>query len=159
MQSGKLGYLESLRKAVVLIRELEVTSLDDLEQAAREGRVRGLKGFGEKTELLILEGIPKVRARQGARRPLWETRPLAEQLLERVRAAPGVLRAEIAGSVRRYAETNGDIDIVAAGGPPEPVMEAFANAPGVSEILARASLLRRSSRPRSTTSRAAGSTT
>ena len=78
-----------------------------------------------------------MRARQGARRPLWETRPLAEQLLERVRAAPGVLRAEIAGSVRRYAETNGDIDIVAAGGPPEPVMEAFANAPGVSEILAR----------------------
>ena len=66
MQSGKLGYLESLRKAVVLIRELEVTSLDDLEQAAREGRVRGLKGFGEKTELLILEGIPKVRARRRA---------------------------------------------------------------------------------------------
>ena len=99
--------------------------------------MRGLKGFGEKTEQLILEGIPKVRARQGARRPLWETRPLAEQLLERVRAAPGVLRAEIAGSVRRYAETNGDIDIVAAGGAPEPVMEAFVNAPGVAEILAR----------------------
>ena len=156
VQSGKLEYLESLRKefphgaldlvqipglgprkAVVLIRELDVTSLDDLEKAAREGRVRGLKGFGEKTEQLILEGIPKVRARLGARRPLWETRPLAEQLLERVRAAPGVVRAEIAGSVRRYAETNGDIDIVAAGGPPEPVMEAFVNAPGISEILAR----------------------
>ena len=156
VRSGKLEYLESLRKefphgaldlvqipglgprkAVALIRELDVTSLDDLERAAREGRVRGLKGFGEKTEQLILEGIPKVRARQGARRPLWETRPLAEQLLERVRAAPGVVRAEIAGSVRRYAETNGDIDIVAAGGPPEPVMEAFVNAPGVTEILAR----------------------
>ena len=156
VRSGKLEYLEKLRtefphgaldlvqipglgprKAVVLIKELDVTSLDDLEKAAREGRVRGLKGFGEKTEQLILEGIPKVRARQGARRPLWETRPLAEQLLERVRAAPGVLRAEIAGSVRRYAETNGDIDIVAAGAAPEPVMEAFVTAPGVAEILAR----------------------
>ena len=156
VKSGKLEYLEKLRqefphgaldlvqipglgprKAVVLIQELDVASLDDLEKAAKEGRVRGLKGFGEKTEQLILEGIPKVRARQGARRPIWETRPLAEQLLERVRAAPGVVRAEIAGSVRRYAETNGDIDIVAAGGPPEPVMEAFVNAPGVAEILAR----------------------
>src|SRR3954464_7289549 len=74
------------RKAVMLIRELDVTSLDDLEKAAREGRLRGLKGFGEKTEQSILEGIAKVRARQGARRPLWETRPLAEQLLARVRA-------------------------------------------------------------------------
>src|SRR5437016_2334857 len=87
---------------------------DDLEKAAREGRVRGLKGFGEKTERSILEGIAKVRARQTARKPLWETRPLAEQLVARVRAAPGVARAEIAGSVRRYDETNGDIDIVAA---------------------------------------------
>ena len=156
VRNGKLEYLEKLRqefphgaldlvqipglgprKAVVLIKELDVTSLDDLEKAAREGRVRGLKGFGEKTEQQILEGIGKVRARQGARKPLWETRPLAEELLQRVRAAPGVTRAEIAGSVRRYAETNGDIDIVAAGGAPEPVMEAFVSAPGVTEVIAR----------------------
>jgi DNA polymerase (family 10) len=156
VQNGKLEYLENLRrefprgaldlvqipglgprKAVVLIKELDVASLDDLEKAAREGRVRGLKGFGEKTEQAILEGIAKVRARHGARKPLWQTRPLAEQLLERVRAAPGVQRAEIAGSVRRYAETNGDIDIVAAADAAEPVMEAFATAPGVDEILAR----------------------
>ena len=128
------------RKAIVLIRELDITSLDDLEKAASEGRLRGLKGFGEKTEQAILEGVAKVRARQVARKPLWETRPLAEQLVERVRAAPGVMRAEIAGSVRRYSETNGDIDIVAAvKGPVEPVMEAFAVAPGVAELLARGS--------------------
>jgi DNA polymerase (family 10) len=128
------------RKALVLIRELDIASLDDLEKAASEGRLRGLKGFGEKTEQAILEGVAKVRARQGARKPLWETRPLAEQLVERVRAAPGVRRAEIAGSVRRYSETNGDIDIVAAvSGPVEPVMEAFAVAPGVAELLARGS--------------------
>src|SRR4051812_20215260 len=157
VKNGSLKYLEELRrefphgaldlvqipglgprKAATLIHELDVSTLDDLEKAAREGRVRGLKGFGEKTELAILEGIARVRERQAARRPLWETRPLAEQLLIRVRAAPGVVRAEIAGSVRRYAETNGDIDIVAAcKGPPEPAMEAFATGPNVVEVLAR----------------------
>jgi len=84
------------RKAVTLIRELDIVTLDDLEKAARAGRLRDLKGFGERTEQAVLEGIAKVRARQAERKPLWETRPLAEQLLDRVRAAPGVTRAEIA---------------------------------------------------------------
>src|SRR3954470_120827 len=157
VKNGSLKYLEELRrefphgaldlvqipglgprKAATLIHELDVSTLDDLEKAAREGRVRGLKGFGEKTELAILEGIARVRERQAARKPLWETRPLAEQLLVRVRGAPGVVRAEIAGSVRRYAETNGDVDVVAAtSGPVEPLMEEFAHAPGVTEVLAR----------------------
>src|SRR5438067_2026108 len=157
VNTGKLDYLEKLRldfpkgaldlvqipglgprKAAALIRELDVVNLDDLEKAAHEGRVRGLKGFGEKTEQAILEGVATVRARQAGRRPLWETRPRAEQLVARVRAAPGVVRAEIAGSVRRYNETNGDIDVVAAvDGAVEPLMEEFAHAPGVTEILAR----------------------
>jgi len=106
VKTGSLKYLDELRrefphgaldlvqipglgprKALVLIRDLDVTSVDDLEKAAKEGRVRGLKGFGERTEQQILEGIVKLRERQGARKPLWETRPLAEQLLRRVRAA------------------------------------------------------------------------
>ena len=157
VNTGNLKYLEDLRrdfphgaldlvqipglgprKAATLIRELEVATVDDLEKAAREGRVRGLKGFGEKTEKSILEGIARLRERRAARKPLWETRPLAEQLLARVRTVAGVLQAEIAGSVRRYQETNGDIDIVAAvEGAVEPLMEAFAVAPGVAEVLAR----------------------
>lgn len=157
VRTGRLQYLEDLRrdfphgaldlvqipglgprKAAALIRELDVGNVEDLEKAAREGRVRGLKGFGERTEKSILEGIARLRERQAARKPLWETRPLAEQLLLRVGAVPGVVRAEIAGSVRRYAETNGDIDIVAAmDGPVEAAMEAFAQGPGVVEVLAR----------------------
>lgn len=157
VKTGTLKYLEDLRrefphgaldlvqvpglgprKAAMLIRELDVASLDDLEAAARDGRVRGLKGFGGKTEQTILEGIAKLRARASARKPLWETRPLAEQLLTLVRAVPGVTRAEIAGSVRRYAETNGDIDIVAAArGPTEPVMEQFVHFSQATEVLAQ----------------------
>ena len=157
VNTGKLEYLEKLRldfprgaldlvqipglgprKAAILIRELDVVNLDDLEKAAHAGRVRVLKGFGEKTEQAILEGIAKVRVRQTARKPLWETRPLAEQLVASVRRALGVVRAEIAGSVRRYNETNGDVDVVAAvKGPVEPVMQAFADAAGVAEVLAR----------------------
>src|SRR3954467_366725 len=154
VKTGSLKYLEELRrefphgaldlvqipglgprKAVILIRELDVASIDDLEKAAKEGRVRGLKGFGERTEHQILEGIAKFRERQSARKPLWETRPLAEQLLRRVRAVPGTTRAEIAGSVRRYAETNADVDLVAATDSAEPVMEAFCTSPGVAEVL------------------------
>jgi DNA polymerase (family 10) len=152
---GRLEYLENLRrefphgaldlvripglgprKAATLIKELDVASLDDLEKACREGRVRGLKGFGEKTEASILEGIAQLKA-SGGKKPLWETLPFAEKLLACVRAAPGVVRAEIAGSVRRYAELNSDVDIVAAGAPVEPIMDAFATAPGVVEVIAR----------------------
>src|SRR5438105_11030960 len=94
----------------------------------------------EISQLLQLKGenASKVRVRQTARRRLGETRPLAGQLVASVRRAPGVVRAEIAGSVRRYNETNGDIDVVAAvKGPVEPVMQAFADAAGVAEVLAR----------------------
>src|SRR5207248_295204 len=124
------------RKAAVLIRKLDVANLDDLERVAREGRVRGLKGFGERTEKLILDGIGQAKARQ-TRQPLYESRRIAEKLLERVRKVPGVLRAEIAGSVRRYAETNGDIDLVVASPTADPAMEAFATSVEVMEVIAR----------------------
>src|SRR5256714_5795500 len=142
--TGRLRYLDELRKefplgaldlmripglgprkAAMLIKELDVGSLTDLERAVREHRVRGLKGFGERTELQIQQGIEALKATQ-ARRPLYETRRLAEKLLERVRAAPGVTRVEIAGSVRRYKEPNADVDLVAAAAAPAPVMDRFA---------------------------------
>src|SRR6202521_5048943 len=101
------------RKAAALIRELDVGTLADLEKACLEHRVRALKGVGEKTEAQILEGVRAVKTHE-RRWALGETRRFGETLLALVRAQPGIARAEIAGSVRRYAETNGDLDIVAA---------------------------------------------
>src|ERR1700687_2283398 len=120
------------------MRRLCFGSNGDLEKACLEQRVRGLKGFGEKSEQQILEGVRAMKTRE-RRWPLGETRRMAEKLLARVRAAPGIARAEIAGSVRRYAETNGDVDLVAAlaeGAAAEPVMEAFRSAPGVESVIA-----------------------
>jgi len=153
--TGKLQYLEDLRaelpgpalellrvpglgpkRAAMLLRELKPASLQDIADACRAGRVREMKGFGEKMEQQILEGLAEYQAR-GERRPLYETLPAARALLERVRAAPGVVRAEIAGSVRRYAELNADVDLVASAPAHAPVMEAFATAPEVREVLAR----------------------
>src|SRR5918912_3888753 len=57
------------RKAATLIKELGVANLDDLERACREGRVRGLKGFGTRTEQMILDGLAAARVRQ-TRQPL-----------------------------------------------------------------------------------------
>ena len=158
--TGELKYLQALRaefppgalelvripgvgprKAVALIRELDIGTLDDLEKACLEQRVRGLKGFGEKSEQQILEGVRAMKTRE-RRWPLGETRRMAEKLLARVRAAPGIARAEIAGSVRRYAETNGDVDLVAAlaeGALPEPAMEAFRTASDVEQVIANGS--------------------
>ncbi len=98
--------------------------------------MRGLRGFGEKTEQQILQALEALQATQ-ARQPLYETRRVAEKLLERVRSAPGVTRAEIAGSVRRYKETNADVDLVAAAADPAPVMDRFAETSETVEVLAR----------------------
>lgn len=156
--TGKLGYLEDLRRefpgpalelmkvpglgpkrAGILLKELNAKSLAEIAEACRAGRVRELKGFGEKMEQQILEGLAEYQAR-GQRRPLQQTRPAALGLLERVRSAPGVVRAEVAGSVRRFAELNADVDLVAsvaAAGLHGPAMDAFCAGPDVQTVMSR----------------------
>ncbi|MCP3101842.1 DNA polymerase/3'-5' exonuclease PolX [Myxococcus sp. K15C18031901] len=125
------------RKVGALWRELGVGSVDALEQACREQRVRQLKGFGEKSEAKILEGIALYRRARGERKLLGDALPVAEALLERVRASPGVVRASLGGSVRRRAETVADVDIIASAADPGPVLDALATAPGVAAVLGK----------------------
>lgn len=116
-----------------LFDELKIASLDELEAACKDGRLDGLKGFGPKLQQNILEGI--AFARQHSGRFLISTgRETAEYLLDHVKAQPSVIRAEIAGSLRRWKETVHDIDIVASSKDPAALMAHFVSAPGVVRI-------------------------
>jgi DNA polymerase (family 10) len=126
------------RKAAALIAALGVRSLDDLERACLEGRVRGVKGFGERTEARILEGLRQVRARSADPRVLLsDALAAAEPLLAHLRAASAARRVELAGSVRRWRETASDLDVVAASDEPAALSEALATYPLTAEVLAR----------------------
>jgi DNA polymerase (family 10) len=153
--TGSLPYLEALRaqvpagmlewlripglgpkKARAIHVALGISTPGELEDACRRGRLRDLSGFGEATERKILDGIEWLREHAGRfLQPV--VRSEAERLLAVVRAVPGTIRAEAAGSVRRRCETSKDIDLVVAAADSAPVMEAFASAPGVAEVIGR----------------------
>jgi DNA polymerase (family 10) len=125
------------RKVAALQTALGIRGLDDLERACLEGRVRGVKGFGEKTEQRILEGVRRLKARAAERRVLLaDALAQAEPLLAWLREAPGARRVELAGSARRMRETVADLDVVAASDDPAALAERLAKAPGIAEVLA-----------------------
>ncbi len=130
----------------LLWKERGVTSLAELEAAIAEGRLDGLKGIGPKKLDAIRKGIESLKRRTGAdgtvvlRHPLGEVWPVANELLRQVRSIPGVLRAEIAGSLRRWKETIADVDVVAAIAEPEDgagIAGQFVSLPVVAEVLAK----------------------
>jgi DNA polymerase (family 10) len=97
-----------------------------------------VKGFGEKTEARILEGVRQVRARSADRRVLLsEALEAAAPLLEHLRGAPGAARVELAGSARRLRETVSDLDVVAASDDPVALSERLATYPLTAEVVAR----------------------
>ncbi|RKD95195.1 DNA polymerase/3'-5' exonuclease PolX [Halopiger aswanensis] len=107
-----------------LYRELGVETLDDLEEAAEAGEVQEVKGFGPKTEQNILENIEFARE-VGQRQLLGEARPLADDVLEFLESVDAVERCEVAGSIRRWRETIGDVDVLVATDDGEAVIDAF----------------------------------
>ncbi len=116
------------KKARVLHDELGVESLDDLAVALAEGRVGELPGFGERTADNIKAGIEAFR-RHHERILLFEARPLAEEIAAHLSSVPGVEHVEPAGSLRRWQETVGDIDVLVSSADPEAVMEAARTMP------------------------------
>ncbi|WP_290649619.1 DNA polymerase/3'-5' exonuclease PolX [Aquisalimonas sp.] len=114
-----------------------IRSVDELEQLAREGRVRELSGFGAKKEAALLEGIHELHARQYQRTPLAEAEAQAEPLRAWLAAVDGVECIEIAGSYRRRRETVGDIDIVVACADGAAVMERLVRYDGIERVASR----------------------
>ncbi|WP_435078021.1 DNA polymerase/3'-5' exonuclease PolX [Halococcus sp. AFM35] len=107
-----------------LYEELGVEDLDDLEAAARAERIREVDGFGAKTEENILSGVDFAR-QAGERSLLGDARPLGEEVREYVAASQAVADCELAGSLRRWRATIGDIDVLAASNDAESVVERF----------------------------------
>ncbi len=112
------------KKANRLWKDLDVTTIDQLEIAAQGDAIAGLPGFGKKTQSKLLEAIERYRRHQN-RFKVSDADQYVLPLLEYLRALPGVSKAEVAGSYRRRRETVGDVDILAITEEPKPVMEGF----------------------------------
>lgn len=100
------------KKIHAVWKELGVSNLDELEAAAREGRLKGLAGFGPKTEASLVEAIVAHRRRR-ARTPIHEALPYAEGLRRSLLDTGVFERVELAGSLRRWQDSVGDINFVA----------------------------------------------
>jgi DNA polymerase (family 10) len=122
------------KRVRTLWQELHVQTLEDLQRAAREGRIHSLPGFGEKTERNILEAV-QVRARSPGRMLLAVAAQYAEALVAHLAGVSGVKRVVVAGSYRRGRETVGDLDILVTAGAGAGVMERFAAYDEVRELL------------------------
>ncbi len=123
------------KKIKTLHDALKVESLADLRAAAESGTIAPLKGFGEKTQAKIREGITFIES-TGDRVLLSKARRLVAPVFEAVRTHPGVIRAEVCGSLRRLRETIGDLDILFSSNDPEPVLDHFVKRPEVAAVLA-----------------------
>ena len=123
------------KKAMSLYDELRISSVEELLDAIHEQRLGGLKGFGAKTEENILRGI-QLMQQSGGRVLISVALDLAEELLGELSSMKQVQRSEYAGSLRRMAETIGDIDLLVASEEPRPVMNAFTGGPYVERVLA-----------------------
>jgi DNA polymerase (family X) len=121
-------------KVRALHEALGISSIDELEAAAREHRVRNVAGMGAKTEENILHAIEAHR-RRSQRWPLGKALPYSEQLAASLSQQSGGVRVEVLGSIRRRVDTIGDIDLGAETTEPERVMAAFVRLPHVKEVL------------------------
>jgi len=122
------------KKARRLWDELRIGGVDELEAAAREGRVAALAGFGEKTQAKILAGIEDYR-QHVHRILLAESERYVEPLVGYLSECPQLERLEVAGSYRRRLETVGDIDLLATAHEPAPVMAHLLAYPQIDQVL------------------------
>ncbi len=117
-----------------LYEALGVEDLDDLEAAAEAGEIREVSGFGKKTEQNILAGIPFARQAH-SRQLLGEGRPQGERVLAALEPHDAVTDCDLAGSIRRWKPTVGDVDVLAASDEPAAAVEAFRSLDAVDTVI------------------------
>ncbi|MET0592604.1 MAG: PHP domain-containing protein, partial [Polyangiaceae bacterium] len=160
LETGKVKKLEELRqkhppsvvallprqglgpKALQRCRtELAVQSIDDLRKVLAEHKLRGMKGFGEKSEEKLAKALARLDE-QGSvgRTPISVAMPLANRIVSRMLDVPGVTHASYCGSLRRFSETIGDVDIVVAAAnaeSAEKAMDTLVAMPSVERVIVR----------------------
>ena len=155
VETGRLTYYEELKASVpagliemldipglgpkkirALHTKLEVDSIEKLVAACQAGKVAELEGFGEKTQANLLEGVARKQA-YASKHLLSEALAAAEPLLEELRQHPDVIRCGLAGSLRRWKEVIGDIDLLASSRQPAAVIGFFVSQPGVLKVTAQ----------------------
>jgi DNA polymerase (family 10) len=155
VQTGKLPQLEELKaqvpdsvlallripgvgpkKAAALHKELGVKTLAELKAACEAGKVQKLKGFGVKTEQIILQGMSV--AEQASVRMYWaEADQIVQELREHLSGCRAIDKIEFTGSYRRGKETVGDLDILITADDPNPAMDCLGKYAPVAQVLAR----------------------
>jgi len=157
IETGRLEYLEKLKrevpedlirlmdipgvgpkKALILYKKLGITTVEQLRDACKKGRLRHLEGFGELTERNILRGIEMLE-RSKDRFLINVAYENGYRLVEYLKKNKDVLSISIAGSLRRMKETIGDIDILVSSLNPDSIMEDFVRYPDVKIVLAKGS--------------------
>ncbi len=152
--TGKLGYYEELKSefpegistlldipgigpktAMLLSSDLGIRSVNELEAAIIEGKVASLPRMGDKITENIRRHIQTLR-RKDQRIPIGEALPVVDEILSRLKKLPGLKNLTPAGSLRRFRETIGDIDIMGTADNPREIMQAFTTLPQVKEVLA-----------------------
>jgi DNA polymerase (family 10) len=155
VETGKLKYYDELKASIppgliamleisglgpkkiqAMQKQLGIDSIEKLEAACKAGKVAELDGFGEKTQANILEGIALKRTYASKHR-LGDALAVAEPLLEPLREHSAVIRCSTAGSLRRFKEICGDIDLLASSKKAADVIEFFVTQPGIVKILAQ----------------------
>ena len=121
-----------------LFYELKVTSIDQLEKAARSGEIRKLKGFGSISEKNVLQAIEDYRGFQ-KRFLLGQILPVLREIEEYMSSCGAVLRVDFGGSARRMKETVGDLDILVASEKGEEAVEYFISMPRVTRVISKGS--------------------
>ena len=123
------------KRAKEIYDELGVTSLNELEAAAKAGRLRKLPGIKATTEQKILHGVAALCG-HAARWRLDEADAYVQPLLAHLKANPAVSRLEVAGSYRRRKDTVGDVDILVVSSRPQAVVKRFTNYSRVKQVQA-----------------------